>query len=215
MAEPLKVEHRGSMKNLYLSSSPEKTPLSDLKQRQHLYALGPLDGLKGEILIWDSVPLQSRIQNGTIQTKESWDESASFLVWSSVPKWRKIKVPPAVTSVDVLESWLGSMSKNQPPNYPFLLKGKFARLNWHLVNAESDGKIMTPDKHRKAKVFSQTENAHPEILGFWYPSAQGVFIPQGRRTHLHFRLGKKLVAHLDDFLLNDEGASLYVPDLRQ
>jgi hypothetical protein len=48
----------------------------------HLYGLGPLEGLRGEVSIFDSVPSIARIERETVVTAASWSARACFLVWA-------------------------------------------------------------------------------------------------------------------------------------
>ena len=210
------VESRGSMKEIYKDDAAAKIKLSELKGVEHLYALGPLSKLRGEIIIWDSVPQESRANRGHIQVKSDWEESAAFLVWSTVSKWKKVDIPTSVRSMETLEMWLNSMSNMEEAplrrEYPFLLKGHFGRIVWHVVDAKQDGKPLTPDRHQEQKFHGQTTDVKAEMLGFFAPERQGDFIPRGHRTHLHVRVGDELVAHVEDFdPVGDYSIKLYVP----
>lgn len=214
---PLVVVHdRGSMSEVLKDNGEGKIQLSELKNIEHLYALGPLSKLRGEIIIWDSEPFESRSHKGQVQVKSDWNEQAAFLVWASVPKWRKIKVPPAVRSVELLDAWLDSMSggPNTPlrSQYPFILKGHFGRISWYLANVQDDRTPLSAQKHHMQRFFGQSKNLQAQVLGFYSPAHQGIFIPQGRHCHMHVKVGQDLVAHLDDFDPHgDSGLTLYVP----
>ena len=213
-SEAVTVEHRGSMADMFKDSAKEKISLSELKSKKHLYALGPLSGLRGEILIWDGVPFETRVNGGTVQTKKSWDEGAAFLAWSSVEKWQKVRVPAAVVNMATLQQWLGSMSgkPGQAAQYPFLLKGNFANIKWHIVNFPKDSTDITPETHKARKVFDQTGKCSAEVLGVFSPSMQGIFIPMGSTIHMHVKQAEKMVAHLDEFSpAGDYSLTLYLP----
>lgn len=212
------VYDRGSMQEMYKDNAAAKVKLAELKEIQHLYALGPLSELRGEILVWDSVPFQSRARNGQVQVKSDWGESAAFLVWSSVERWKKIAVPDSVQNYQMLDMWLKSMSGSSAAplqsQFPFLLRGKLSLVNWHIVSHSDKSGTISPQSHDKEKYFGKSENIKVEILGFYSPAHQGLFIPRGRATHLHFRSGKPkdlMVAHLDNFEVGDNSLALYVP----
>lgn len=213
------VYDRGSMTEVYKDSGAAKVKLSDLKSTEHLYAIGPLSKLRGEILIWDSVPYEARVSKGEVQVKSDWDESAAFLIWSSVPKWRKMAVPPAVQSLGLLEMWMDSMSGGVDTplrrQYPFLIKGKFGRIQWHIVNVQDDGKPLTQEKLQAQKFHGQSKALKAELVGFFSPDHQGLFISPGRHTHIHMKTGaegEEVIAHVDDFdPTADDTLTLYVP----
>ncbi|MBX9691920.1 MAG: acetolactate decarboxylase [Cyanobacteria bacterium] len=204
------------MKEIYDDNAEGKIKLSELKGTEHLYALGPLSKLRGEILIWDSLPFESRANNGHIQVKSDWEESAAFLAWSSVRKWKKVEVPSSVRSQQTLQMWLNHMSGKPgaplPKEYPFLLKGHFGRILWHVVNVKQDGKPLTPQKHQDQKFHGQTQDVKAEMLGFYAPEKEGIVVPRGQVIHMHVKVSDNLVAHVEDFdPVGDYGIKLYVP----
>ena len=207
---------RGSMKEIYKDNGAAKIKLSLLKDTAHLYALGPLSDLRGEILVWDSQPFESRARDGAVRVKQDWDESAAYLVWASVPKWKKVMVPTSVRSPELMEQWLRSMSGPEGfplrSQFPFLIKGHFGAISWHVVNVQNDGKPLTPQKHQEQKFHGVSHDLRADMLGFYSPEHQGFFIPQGHSMHLHVKVGEELVAHVDDFdPYGDNGLNLYIP----
>ena len=40
--------------------------LTELRHIQHLYALGPLEGVTGEITVFDGVPVRARVSDGEV-----------------------------------------------------------------------------------------------------------------------------------------------------
>jgi hypothetical protein len=213
------INERGSMKEVYVDGGAPKVNLNDLKDTPHLYALGPLSKLRGEILIWDSRPFECRANMGNVQVKTDWDETAAFLAWSSVSKWKKIKVPPAVRSLPTFNSWLNSMSGSSgggaplPARYPFLLKGHFGRIVWHISSVKDDGTPLTPERQQTQQFHGQNKILHAEMLGFYSPDDQGIFIPQGSSTHIHVNIAERVIGHVDDFdPIGESSLTLYVPD---
>jgi hypothetical protein len=214
------VYDRGSMKTVFEDNGAAKVELSELKDTQHLYALGTLAGLKGEIIIWDSLPYESQPGAGQIKVNSDWGASAAYLVWSSVPRWQKTVVPPSVRNLQMLELWLASLSAKPgsplPGQYPFLIKGRFVRVDWHINNVHEDGEPLTPGKVQSQKFHGRSVDLRGQIMGFYDPDQQGLLVPEGRRTHMHLLVKDRLVAHVDDFdPSGDTGLILYVPARKQ
>ncbi|MDG1901717.1 MAG: hypothetical protein P8I80_05735, partial [Bacteroidales bacterium] len=62
-----KVEFHGALKNImHKGDVTAKANLSDLKDVEHLYALGALENLKGEIQIFNSSPFNTLIADSTL-----------------------------------------------------------------------------------------------------------------------------------------------------
>ena len=73
--------------------------LPELRRFEHLYALGPLEGLRGEISVFDGVPLIARVREGTVTVAAEDGAGACFLVYADVPSWRWTKArPPGASS---------------------------------------------------------------------------------------------------------------------
>src|SRR5215510_11884681 len=54
-----------------------------LASRPHLYAIGPIEDLRGEVTIIDGRPALARVaQDGRVQVRESFETGAPFLVWA-------------------------------------------------------------------------------------------------------------------------------------
>ena len=54
--------------------------LADLKDRAHLYALGAVEDLKGEILILNGKPWISSVQDSTLSLISSFDKGAALFL---------------------------------------------------------------------------------------------------------------------------------------
>ena len=67
--------------------------LADLKGGAHLYALGAVEDLKGEILILDGQPWISSVQDSALSLSSSFDKGAVLLVWTEVDQWEDFHSP--------------------------------------------------------------------------------------------------------------------------
>src|SRR5262249_6695485 len=70
-----------------------------LANTPHLYAIGPIEQLRGEVTVIDSRPSLSRVgPNRSILVAQNFETGAPFLVWAEVPRWRTLQIPPEVRS---------------------------------------------------------------------------------------------------------------------
>lgn len=216
-AAPSKViiHDRGSIKELFNDRAAARMSLSELRGQVHVYGLGSLSGLRGEILVWDSQPFVSRIRSGEIQVSSDWNETAAYFVWASVCKWQRTKVPPSVRTPEMLEMWLSSMAGKPgaplPSQFPFLIKGHFGRILWHIVDVRQDSPFTAA--HVQEQIYhGRSFNTNAQIVGFYSQYHQGLFIPENQRTHMHVKIAGEVVAHVDDFdPFGDTGLILYAP----
>src|ERR1700719_234393 len=103
--------------------------LNTLASRQHLYGLGPIEQLRGEVTIADSRPALARIApDGTVNVTGSFDAGVPFFVWAEVPQWIKMPIPVEVRSCEDLERFLPRAAEaiglDAEKPLPFLVSGR-------------------------------------------------------------------------------------------
>jgi acetolactate decarboxylase len=190
-------------------------PLAEFRNSPHLYAVAPLEGLRGEITAWDGKPYVSYVRDNAVVVEQKADAKAIFMVWAQVAEWSEVAVPETIKSYTELEQFVGEAAKsagvdtNQP--FPFLLKGTPQKVDWHVNNYVSDNTPLTQEKHDKAKFKGTLENEAVEIVGFYSDKHAGVFTHHTTKMHLHMRsVSGKAMGHLDDITLGG-GIKLYLP----
>lgn len=76
-----RVETVGAMRDVMQKGDlSARISLDALAGLPHLYALGPLEGLKGEITIFDGVPSIATVEAGEMRVTSGFDHKAPFLV---------------------------------------------------------------------------------------------------------------------------------------
>jgi hypothetical protein len=84
--------------------------LKTLAGRPHLYGLGPIEQLRGEVTIADSRPALARVApDGTVNVTRSFHAGVPFFVWAEVPRWIKVPIRRSVPS-----KTLDALSREQP-----------------------------------------------------------------------------------------------------
>jgi acetolactate decarboxylase len=202
-----RVAYRGAMRDMFAKNDLRgKVDLQMFRERPHIYALGPLENLTGEVLVWDGVPYTSRVEAGVVKVETSWSQRMIFGVWAQVAAWREVAVPASVTTYDQFEKFVLAAAKrakldvSQP--FPLLLKGTPARVEWHVIALKPDGTPHTREKHEKAKVAFHTAEEPVEMLGFYSEKHAGVFVHHTHRTHIHVRTVKgDGMGHVEDLTL--------------
>ena len=135
-----KVEIYGALfEMMHQGNLSTRIDLNSLKGKKHIYGLGALTDLKGEILIMDSnVFISSETQNGDIEISNSYNYQAALFVQSQVSKWQKVELPPFVHTVSQLEDYIDSEAEKygidlEKP-FPFIISGVIPDAKWHIIN---------------------------------------------------------------------------------
>ena len=214
-----KVEHRGALKNMmHKGDIAAKADLRDLENTEHLYALGALENLKGEIQIFDSKPFNTMVIDSSISFDNSLNKKATLLVYASVSKWKSIIISDSVVTYDQLERYVEQAAKeNQLPidePFPFLIEGTAKSFDWHVINWKDGDTEHSHDKHINSGRNGTIENREVEMLGFYSNSHHAIFTHHTTNMHIHVKtIDNKLAGHVDDLTLGQE-MILKLPEIK-
>ena len=120
------VEYSGALKNImHKGDLSAYTYLNDFKQIEHFYALGAVEGLKGEIMVMDGVPYISSVIEEQLKIDNSLDYEASLLVNTSVNEWDVFDIDSSISTYEELESFVAMTAEQNgiivTEPFPFLL----------------------------------------------------------------------------------------------
>ena len=81
--------------------------LDTISNKMHLYGLGPLEYLTGEILIIDGKAYKTTVATSTaMNIEETWLVKAPFFVYANVEQWKEIILPDSIQTIPQLESYI-------------------------------------------------------------------------------------------------------------
>lgn len=186
--------------------------LGDLLPDPHLYALGALEDLAGEITViagevWISMPGDG--PDGVVTERGSQSErGAALLVETRVGAWFGVRSESSLQLEDLADLALASDAEGSA--VPFVLEGR-ATIEGHVV----DGSKLEPGAdhaaHRRAGIRLEAEREPILALGFASHSHEGVFTHRGERVHVHAVLPERGVSvHVDSMHL-EPGARILLP----
>jgi acetolactate decarboxylase len=210
------VQHRGALSTIMHEGDLRAViALDSLKHLPNLYALGAMENLKGEILIYDGEAIVASVQDNTVHVTRDFEHKAALLVYAQVARWREIKIPEGVQSMKALESFIAQSAKQrglkQDAPFPFLLRGAI-NVDWHVVDWAEGDAVHTHAKHKASGLHGKLEQQPVEILGFYSEQHRGIFTHRDSNAHLHVKtVAGGLAAHVDGLKLNGE-ASLLLPE---
>jgi alpha-acetolactate decarboxylase len=197
--------------------------LQEIAKLPGSYGLGALDGLRGEILMWDGKLLVSRghAANGAVEPPAPADE-AVFFVEARVEAWDEVAIPNDMTQAEFELFVLQNAARkglSTDRAFPFAVRGSFPRVLWHVVAGASathsdqstEMARIHSQGHARNRVFDQA-NVAGFLFGFHSGAAlEGVISHPGERFHLHYaNLGFSVCGHVDDYRIAP-GAVLLLP----
>jgi len=175
-----RVEWFGSQGDFIAGKAEEAVSLERFADLESLYAVGPLEQARGEVSIYDSIPLISQVQGGQVDVTIDFYRHAAFLVYAIVEDWRRVTVPEPIETEQQLENQLvawavtSGIDVDQP--FAFLLHGLISKGRFHVLCHQGKGRY-SAELHEKAKVRFPIVNESVEIVGFYSRQHRGVFTP--------------------------------------
>lgn len=215
------VEYVGAQKTIFVTGKAGSVvSLEDLAGRKNLYAMGPIDGLDGEITIFDSKPYITEVRGKDYVMDNTFGHGAFFLVWTEQAKWQDVPVPFEVKGYVDLQKFVKEQAQaagiDVGKPFPFLLSGTPAEIKWHINVDRTGGKPITNELFVKSKEPFNTRNEPVDIIGFYSEGHSGVFLSQyapaikegsGMKNAIHIHLVSrvsKASGHIDDLTLGKD-----------
>lgn len=188
--------------------------------RPHVYAVGTLAGLAGEVTILDGETWISRGSAERATTvREPGAEQATVLVAAEVPAWREIQVTEAVDAAELdafVEQQARAHGLDTSAPFPFVVAGGLVRLKLHVIGGECPIRARATGATLTAPPYELTTSAVlARLVGIYAEDASGIVCHGGSRTHVHAVLGQHaggegLTGHVETVGLSP-GSRLYLP----
>jgi acetolactate decarboxylase len=208
----------GAQRHVLAGDLTPRARLQALADVPHLYALGPLAGLQGEVTVIDGAPLVTTRPGGTMRVEQSFDHRACFLVHAEVPRWQWIDQETE------LEAWadLAPLVRRAAADagldaadpVPFRMMGRAATGTVHVLDRRDD-RLHSPERHETIKVRFPLSADDVEVIGFYSDQHHGVFVPKDSPLHAHLAARNRAFAGHVDALRLDAGWRLGLPGRRE
>ena len=167
LAQAADVHVIGEMRRMFTDHDiGPNVDLSQINVTAHVYGLGPVAGLKGEITVLDGETFVSQAVAERPRVALAPSAKAVFLVYASVTKWRSVDIPAAVVSETDLAGFL-ERQFHKNTRSPFLVRGTAVACRYHIQNFMGKAEDLTHELHDRAKVFLEVTNAPVELVGFF------------------------------------------------
>jgi len=207
----VKVHHYGALKNMmHKGDLSSKVTLDELKDINHLYALGAVENLKGEVLVLDGIPSISYVKGNdslkTMMIDSSFEKNACLLVIASVEEWKSINIPNTVVTYDDFEIFVEEIAAENGVNtdepFPFMIEGVAKSFDWHVIDWPEGDTEHSHDKHIHSGLYGSHENQAVAMLGFYSNKHHAIFTHHTTNMHVHVK-SDRATGHADGFVLGE------------
>jgi len=173
--------------------------LDTIADKQHLYGLGPVEYLSGELLIFDGSSYKSTVLSEmTMKVEETYKVLAPFFGYANIDKWEEQRLPDSVQTMKQLEVYLDRTTRSARRPFMFKIAGTVDEATIHIVNLPQGTKVKSPnDAHLGQTNFSLIDE-EVDILGFFSTDHKAVFTHHDTYLHMHLITSdRKKMGHLD------------------
>lgn len=208
------VKITGEMRNVMQKGQLYATiNLDTISDKKHLYGLGPVENLLGELLTIDGRSYVSTVtSDSTMKVEETFKIGAPFYGYANISNWKEQTIPDSILTIQSLEGYLDVLSKADDKPYIFKLIGTVESAKIHVVNLPKGEQVNSPSDTQKGQVSYRIQNEEVEIIGFFSRQHQSIFTHHDTYLHLHLITKDRLkMGHLDELLLKKQSSKLYLP----
>lgn len=187
--------------------------LDTIANKKHLYGLGPVAYLAGEVLIIDGRAYKSMVvTDSTMKTEETFAIEAPFFGYANIPSWKEQSLPDSIRNLKQLEQYIIGISKALPQPFLFRLSGTVEQATIHIVNLPKGATVSSPDEAHRGQVNYNLENVASDIVGFFSTKHKAVFTHHDTYLHMHLiTADRQKMGHLDSVLFKPRSMKLYLP----
>ena len=207
-----RVKIVGTMRSVMHGGDLKPTISIDTLIRDHLYGIGPMAYLKGEITIIDGVSyLASVLQDSTIRMDTSFKAAAPFFVYANVESWREVTVPDEILTNTAIERFLAQVTADRTEPFTFRLSGVAETAMIHVVNLPEGAKVANSDAAHNGQEDYVLRGQSVDVIGFFSKLHQGIFTHHNSNTHMHLiTTDRKMMGHVDGVAFKRGSLKLWV-----
>ncbi|MBB5283749.1 acetolactate decarboxylase [Rhabdobacter roseus] len=204
----------GQMKDVMWKGQLQGTiHLDTIANKTHLYGLGPVEYLTGEILILDGQSYKSTVVSETaMRVEKTYDLKAPFFGYATITQWSKQALPDYVQTIPQLDQYLDQQTNNSPHPYLFKLSGTIEEATIHIVNLPKGSKVSSPAEAHQGQQNYGLTNEQADIVGFFSTEHKAIFTHHDTYVHMHLiTKDRQKMGHLDEVRFKKGGTKLYLP----
>ncbi len=195
------VKVSGTLKNVMMRGDLSAYIDLDTLNKTNLYGLGPIAGLKGELMIMNGQVFSSENGGNAVDNQTNKISKAAMLVYSRVDTWRAFPVESTVNDFSELERLVEAIAQTHGYDIskPFAFKIETVpqSAHYHIIGWKN-GIPHTMDNHKQFAITDSIENKSIQLLGFYSPNHKGIFTHHTSNIHVHVMGVKdRTVGHLD------------------
>ena len=202
----------GEMRDVMWKGDLKGKIATDSLNNKETYGLGPIEFLKGEIVVFEGQSYVSKVVD-SISHKVSKvpSVSAPFFVYSSNSDLKIVKFNHKNYTLKELEEYVNLVYKDYDQPLLIRIDGIFENIKVHSVNLPEGKKVSSPDEAHQGLTQYDFKNISGSLIGFFSRHHKAVFTHHDSFFHAHFiSEDREVLGHIDETDFNSSKVTLKV-----
>jgi acetolactate decarboxylase len=185
---------------------------TDSLKYKETYGLGPIEFLKGEIVVFEGQTFVSKVIDSiSHEVNKVPSVSAPFFVYSTNSDLKVVEFNSENVTLKELEEYINSLYKDYDQPLLIRIDGLFDNIKVHSVNLTEGKKVSTPDEAHQGLTQYNFKNISGSLIGFFSRNHKAVFTHHDSFFHAHFISDdREVLGHIDETDFNSSRVTLKV-----
>ena len=185
---------------------------TDSLNRPNVYGLGPIEYLKGEVLLFEGQTFISKvIDSVTHQVSQVESTKAPFFVYSNESELNSFSVAPSELSLKSTEELIDSLYFDYDKPLLIRIDGLFDDITVHSVNLPEGSSVSSPDQAHEGLTRYRYQNLSGSMVGFFSRKHKAIFTHHDSFLHAHFISDdRSVMGHVDSVLFHSDNSTFKV-----
>lgn len=206
------IEVVGQMRDVMWKGDLAGKVSTDSLNRPNAYGLGPIEYLKGEVLLFEGQTFISKVVDSvTHRVSQVNSIKAPFFVYSNESDLTSFSVAPSELSLKSTEELIDSLYIDYEKPLLIRIDGLFDDITVHSVNLPEGNSVASPDQAHKGLTKYSYQNLSGSIVGFFSRKHKAIFTHHDSFLHAHFISDdRSVMGHVDSVLYNTDNTAFKV-----
>ena len=185
---------------------------TDSLNNKETYGLGPIEFLKGEIVVFEGQTFVSKvIDSVSHQVTKIPSVRAPFFVYSTNGDLKDVEFTLENYSLKEIEEQIDSVYKNYDQPLLIRIDGIFDNIKVHSVNLPEGKKVSSPEEAHQGLTQYDFKNISGSLIGFFSRNHKAVFTHHDSFFHAHFISDDlEVLGHIDETDFNSSKVTMKV-----
>ena len=202
----------GEMRDVMWKGELKGKITTDSLNTKQTYGLGPVEFLKGEILVFEGQTFISKVIDSiSHEVNKVPSVSAPFFVYSSNSNFKEVEFNRENYTLKELEDYINLIYIDYDQPLIIRIDGIFDNIKVHSVNLPEDKKVSSPDEAHQGLTQYDFKNISGSLIGFFSRQHKAVFTHHDSFFHAHFISNdREILGHIDELNLDSSKIKLQV-----